>query len=104
MPSARTRTIPARSEPSGTRHDRCCGSPAARISTTRALDGVRGPVLLLHGRRDRLVPARYAEEVLRRYPTWRGRIFPDLGHVAQMEAPGRWIAEVADWYSSIAPR
>ena len=68
--------------------------------TTRALDGVRCPVLLLHGRRDRLVPARYAEEVLRRYPTWRGRIFPDLGHVAQMEAPGRWLAEVADWYSS----
>ncbi|HEY7477345.1 MAG TPA: alpha/beta fold hydrolase [Actinomycetota bacterium] len=72
--------------------------------TTRALDGVRCPVLVLHGRRDRLVPARYAEEVLRRYPTWRGRIFPDLGHVAQMEAPGRWVAEVADWYAGVAPR
>lgn len=69
--------------------------------STRALDGVRCPVLLLHGRRDRLVPARYAEEVLRCYPTWRGRIFPDLGHVAQMEAPGRWVAEVADWYAGL---
>lgn len=67
----------------------------------RALDGVRCAVLLMHGRRDRLVPARYAEEALRMYPSWRGRFFPDLGHVAQMEAPGRWLAEVADWFSSL---
>ncbi len=67
----------------------------------RALDGVRCPVLLMHGRRDRLVPARYAEEILRMHPQWRGRFFPDLGHVAQMEAPGRWLAEVADWFSSL---
>jgi pimeloyl-ACP methyl ester carboxylesterase len=64
---------------------------------TRALDGVRCPVLLLHGRKDRLVPVRAAEAVLARYPAWRGRIFPDLGHVPQMEDPGRWLTEVADW-------
>jgi pimeloyl-ACP methyl ester carboxylesterase len=67
--------------------------------STRALDAVGCPVLLLHGRRDRLVPAKLAEEMLRRYPAWRGRFFPDLGHVPQMEAPGRWLSEVADWYS-----
>jgi pimeloyl-ACP methyl ester carboxylesterase len=67
--------------------------------TARALDNVRCPVLLLHGRRDRLVPASYAEAVLDRYPSWRGRIFPDLGHVAQLEAPGRWLSEVADWFA-----
>jgi pimeloyl-ACP methyl ester carboxylesterase len=65
----------------------------------RALDAVRGPVLVLHGRRDRLVPAAFAEATLVRYPTWRGRIFPDLGHVPQMEDPGRWLAEVAGWLS-----
>jgi pimeloyl-ACP methyl ester carboxylesterase len=65
----------------------------------RALDGVHCPVLLLHGRRDRFVPAAFAEAALRRFPTWRGRIFPDLGHAPQMEAPGRWLAEVADWYA-----
>ncbi|MEZ0233799.1 MAG: alpha/beta fold hydrolase [Actinomycetota bacterium] len=65
----------------------------------RAMDGVRCPVFVLHGRRDRLVPAAYAEAALREHPTWRGRIFPDLGHVPQMEAPGRWLAEVADWYA-----
>ncbi len=63
----------------------------------RAYDGVRCPVLVLHGRRDRFVPAGFAEAELARHPDWRGRIFPDLGHVPQMEAPGRWLAEVADW-------
>ncbi len=67
----------------------------------RAMDGVRCPVLVLHGRRDRLVPAACAEAALRAYPAWRGRIFPDLGHVPQMEAPGRWLVEVADWHSEM---
>jgi pimeloyl-ACP methyl ester carboxylesterase len=65
----------------------------------RALAGVRCPVLLIHGRKDRLVPARYAEHVLADHPSWRGRILPDVGHVAQLEVPGRWLSEVADWYA-----
>ena len=56
---------------------------------------------MLHGRRDRFVPAAFAEAVLAAHPTWRGRIFPDLGHAPQLEAPGRWLAEVADWYAEI---
>ncbi len=67
----------------------------------RAMGGVRCPVFVLHGRRDRLVPAAYAEAALRDHPAWRGRIFPDLGHVPQMEAPGRWLAEVADWHAEV---
>lgn len=63
----------------------------------RALGNVRCPVLLLHGRRDRLVPVSYAKAELARHPSWRGRFFADLGHIPQMEAPGRWLAEVADW-------
>lgn len=63
----------------------------------RALDNVSCPVLLLHGRRDRLVPAAFAEAELARHPGWTGRFFRDLGHIPQMEAPGRWLAEVADW-------
>ncbi len=66
----------------------------------RAMDAIRCPVLVLHGRRDRLVPVRFAQATLARYPSWRGRIFLDLGHVPQMEAPGRWISEVADWFAS----
>lgn len=62
-----------------------------------ALDAVTAPTLVIHGRRDRLVPSRFAEAELRRHPDWRGRILPGVGHVPQMEAPGRWVAEVADW-------
>lgn len=63
------------------------------------LDAITCPVLLIHGRRDPLIPARFAEAELRRHPTWRGRILPGVGHVAQMEAPGRWLTEVADWFA-----
>jgi pimeloyl-ACP methyl ester carboxylesterase len=65
----------------------------------RALENVVCPVLLLHGRRDRLVPVAFAEAELTKHPAWRGRFFPDLGHIPQMEAPGRWLAEVADWFA-----
>jgi pimeloyl-ACP methyl ester carboxylesterase len=67
----------------------------------RATDAVRCPVLVIHGRRDRLVPARFAEVALDRYPTWRARLLPDVGHVPQLEAPGRWVSEVADWYAEL---
>jgi len=67
----------------------------------RATDAVRCPVLVVHGRRDRLVPARFAEVALDRYPTWRARILTGVGHVPQMEAPGRWLATVADWYAEL---
>jgi pimeloyl-ACP methyl ester carboxylesterase len=66
----------------------------------RVLDHVEAPVLILHGQRDRLVPVALAEAELRRHTSWRGRFFPDLGHVPQMEAPARWVSEVADWHSS----
>jgi len=67
----------------------------------RILGNVTAPVLVLHGRRDTLVPAGWAEAALREHPTWRGRIFPDLGHVPMLEAPGRWLAEVADWLPEV---
>ncbi len=65
----------------------------------RALENVTCPVLLLHGRRDRLVPVAFAEAELAKHAEWRGRFFPNLGHIPQMEAPGRWITEVADWFA-----
>jgi pimeloyl-ACP methyl ester carboxylesterase len=67
----------------------------------RAFDGVRCPTLVIHGRRDRLVPVGWAEAELRRHPTWRGRFLPDVGHVPQLESPGRWLSEVADWIGSV---
>jgi pimeloyl-ACP methyl ester carboxylesterase len=67
----------------------------------RALDAIAGPVLVIHGRQDRLVPASFAEAELRRHAGWRGRILPDVGHIPMMEAPGRWVTEVADWHAGV---
>ena len=47
------------------------------------------------------MPVGYAEAALAAYPAWRGRIFARVGHVPQMEAPARWLTEVADWYASV---
>lgn len=66
----------------------------------RVMGNVGCPVLVIHGRRDRFVPVAYAESALVRYPTWRGRLLARVGHVPQMEAPGRWLGEVADWYAA----
>ena len=67
--------------------------------SARALAAVRCPVLVIHGRRDRLIPARFAGSTLAQHPTWRGRFLPNVGHVPMLEAPGRWLSEVADWYA-----
>jgi pimeloyl-ACP methyl ester carboxylesterase len=73
----------------------------SRDAGRRAMSNVRAPVLVVHGRSDRFVPVGYAETALAAYPAWRGRIFARVGHVPQMEAPARWLAEVADWYASV---
>lgn len=67
----------------------------------RILDAVRCPVLVMHGGRDRLVPVAFARAALQTHPVWRGRIFPDLGHIPQLEAPDRWLSEVADWKAGL---
>lgn len=67
----------------------------------RIFGNIVAPILVLHGRRDALVPAGWAEAALLEHPAWRGRIFPDLGHVPMLEAPGRWLAEVADWLGEV---
>jgi pimeloyl-ACP methyl ester carboxylesterase len=73
----------------------------SREAGRRAMSNVRAPVLVIHGRSDRFVPVGYAETALATYPAWRGRIFARVGHVPQMEATSRWLAEVADWYTSV---
>ncbi|HJX07903.1 MAG TPA: alpha/beta hydrolase [Actinomycetota bacterium] len=73
----------------------------SRDAGARAMSNVHAPVLVTHGRNDRFVPVGYAETALAAHPAWRGRIFARVGHVPQMETPSRWLAEVADWYSSV---
>lgn len=69
------------------------------------LDSVRCPVLVIHGREDRLVPLRYAQRALDGHPEWEMRLIPKVGHVPQMEAPDRWLAAVEEWLGHLpSPR
>jgi pimeloyl-ACP methyl ester carboxylesterase len=61
------------------------------------LDSVSCPVLVIHGREDRLVPLRYAQAALADHPAWELRLLPKVGHIPQMEAPERWLSAVEEW-------
>lgn len=69
-----------------------------RRDLTRWIVGsVKCPVLVIHGREDRLVPLGYAMAALEMRPEWEMRLLPKVGHAPQMEAPERWLSAVADW-------
>jgi pimeloyl-ACP methyl ester carboxylesterase len=69
-----------------------------------ALDAVRCPVLLIHGSRDRFVPAAFARAAAIRHPDWRLIVLPEVGHIPQMEAPHRWTGAVHRWLDDLADR
>jgi pimeloyl-ACP methyl ester carboxylesterase len=68
----------------------------------RLLDAVRCPALLLHGGRDRFVPLRFAARAAELHPGLELRVFRDLGHIPQLEAPERWLAAVEGWLDASA--
>lgn len=71
-------------------------------ATRWILDHVTCPVLVIHGRKDRLVPVEFAQAALDGHPDWEMRLLPHVGHVPQMEAPERWLAVVEDWLGGSA--
>jgi pimeloyl-ACP methyl ester carboxylesterase len=58
---------------------------------------VRQPALVIHGAKDQLIPVAAAREAVAGHPDWKLVVFPDLGHIPQMEAPARWLAAVEEW-------
>jgi pimeloyl-ACP methyl ester carboxylesterase len=63
----------------------------------RRFRSIAGPVLLIHGDRDRLVSIKVARAIAREFPDWRFEIANDIGHVPMLEAP-QWTADtVFDW-------
>ncbi len=73
-----------------------------RVSARRgrywaAMRAVESPVLLLHGEKDRLVPVLAAREAAARNPDWRFAVFPDVGHVPQLEVPDAVADLILDW-------
>jgi pimeloyl-ACP methyl ester carboxylesterase len=65
------------------------------------VSAVSCPVLVIHGREDRLVPLGFAMGALEMRPEWEMSLIPKVGHVPQMEAPERWLAAVEDWLAEV---
>ncbi len=83
------------------------GRRAAFLATLRAVVGTRGqrvaagdrlylaesvPVLIVWGARDSIIPVRHGEDAQRAIPGSQLEVFEDVGHMPQLEAPGRFIA------------
>jgi pimeloyl-ACP methyl ester carboxylesterase len=58
---------------------------------------IRTPALVIHGAKDILISAASAREATLGHANWTLEVFPDLGHIPMMEAPGRWLATVERW-------
>jgi len=80
---------------------------AAFLGTLRAVVGTSGqtvaagdrlylaeavPVLIVWGEKDSIIPVRHGEEALRAIPGSRLEVFEEIGHLPQLEAPGRFVA------------
>jgi pimeloyl-ACP methyl ester carboxylesterase len=80
---------------------------AAFLGTLRAVVGTGGqrvaagdrlylaeavPLLIVWGARDSIIPARHGEDAHRLVPGSRLEVFEDVGHLPQLEAPGRFVA------------
>jgi pimeloyl-ACP methyl ester carboxylesterase len=60
---------------------------------------VRAPVLIVHGERDRLVPAGFSRDIARRHG-WGLAVLPDVGHLPMMEAPDEFLRVTLAWLES----
>lgn len=55
------------------------------------------PTLIVHGDRDRLVPAAAARALAARRPDFALELIDDCGHVPQLEVPEQFLAAVVPW-------
>jgi len=67
------------------------------------LGAVRAPTLVIHGRRDRLVPVSFARAAARRRDDWRYVELADCGHTPQLELPTRFVEVVTRWVDRELP-
>lgn len=63
----------------------------------RAAGRVRTPMLVVHGRRDRLVNLRAAELFVKDCPERRLAIIEDCGHIPMVELPDQFLDAVLPW-------
>ncbi len=78
------------------------GVLARRGTLMATMKAIQGPVLLLHGEKDRLVPIGASRAAAAANPTWRFEVAPDVGHVPQLEAPVWTASHILDWLATDA--
>ena len=61
------------------------------------------PVLIVWGSRDPIIPVRHAEDAHRAIPGSRLEILDDVGHVPQLEAPGRFLVALEAFLRDTEP-
>jgi pimeloyl-ACP methyl ester carboxylesterase len=91
---------------------------AAFLSTLRGVVGTGGqrvsardrfylaegmPVLIIWGARDRIIPVRHGEEAHAAIPGSRLEVFDKVGHLPQLEAPGRFITALEQFIGDTEP-
>ncbi|HEY2505280.1 MAG TPA: alpha/beta hydrolase [Streptosporangiaceae bacterium] len=62
--------------------------------------GIRAPVLLMHGRQDRIVPSSHSEWLAQHCPDAELRVFPEDGHISVLNS----AAEALRWLSKLVLR
>ena len=78
------------------------GVLARRSVFAATMKAIRGPVLLLHGEKDRLVSVGAARAVAAANPSWRFEVAPDVGHVPMLEAPVWTASHILEWLATDA--
>jgi pimeloyl-ACP methyl ester carboxylesterase len=63
---------------------------------------VRAPALIVHGDRDRLVRVEAVRALAAARPDWRLEVLDGVGHVPQLEVPGRFLGVVEPWLAQLA--
>lgn len=62
---------------------------------------VEAPVMLIHGRRDRVVHVSAAKWLAKIRPDWRVELLNGVGHVPQLEVPDLVAELIADWIPTV---
>jgi pimeloyl-ACP methyl ester carboxylesterase len=91
---------------------------AAFLATLRAVVGTGGqrvaagdrlylaealPILIIWGREDPIIPVAHAEAAIETLPGARLEIFDDVGHLPQLETPGRFVSVLDRFLAATDP-
>ena len=80
------------------------GTGGQRLSAVDRLYLAEGmPVLIIWGARDPIIPVRHGENAHKAIPGSRLEIFERVGHLPQLEAPGRFIKALEEFISETEP-